>query len=393
MRVALLAAMVLAVPAASAAPGDEPTSPRTTGVATSVIGGADVPAGQWRDVAAVLFGNQQGCTGVLIAPSVVMTADHCRDPDLNAVLIGTNSLARPSAGELIDVVEQIPGPGAYDVALLILARPSKMPVRLLATGWVQREIVDGAPVALVGYGAIDRDAMRFVDELRAAESTVTDADCSRSAGCDAATRPAGELGAGGGGVDTCPGDSGGPMYLRSPHGAFLAGITSRGYASNQFDCSEGGIYTRPDKAELVAWVEQAIGTELEDGLHPLGEPMRLTYGATRAQRLDPNDPYATAHAWTIVTPPARGTATLADDGTLTITAPPAEEDADDSVLIRATDVADPTRAARVRIALAYRATETDDGGCCSTGSGGGGGPTALATLLVAVITRRRRSCP
>ena len=38
--------------------------------------------------------------------------------------------------------------------------------------------------------------------------------------------PDGELGAGGMGIDTCPGDSGGPLYLPTDFGTFLAGVTS-----------------------------------------------------------------------------------------------------------------------------------------------------------------------
>lgn len=389
MRAALACTAFLTT-TALAAPGDAPAPPpRGAPAATPVIGGTDVPSGEWRDVAAVLFDGQQGCTGVLIAPTVVLTADHCRDPLLDAVLIGTNSLARPSAGERIDVVQQIAGPGAYDVALLLLERPSSLPVRKLATGWVQSQIVDGAAVSLVGYGAIDRDANTYVDELREAESTITDAGCTRSAGCESANRPAGEIGAGGGGIDTCPGDSGGPMYLLTEHGDFLAGITSRGYDDNQFECSEGGIYTRPDKAALVTWVEERAGVVLEDGLHPTGEAMTIVWSTSESQALDAADPWGTTHDWEIVTPPAAGTATIDADGVLTVTAPGV--DGDDVVVVRAIDRDDPTRSAKVRIALAYRETDDDDsGGCCSTG-GAPAAPSLLAAVTVLVGLRRRRS--
>ena len=387
---ALLACTAVLTSTALAAPGDERPPPRAAPGAVPVIGGTDVPDGAWRDVAAVLFGGQQGCTGVLIAPTVVLTASHCLDRDLDAVLIGTNSLARPSAGERIDVAQQIDGPGAYDVAMLILERPSSQPVRKLATGWVQSQVVDGATVAFVGYGAIDRDAMTYVDELREATSTITDAACTTSAGCEPSNRPAGEIGAGGAGIDTCPGDSGGPMYLVTEHGAFLAGITSRGYDNNQFECSEGGIYTRPDKAELVAWVEAQAGVTLEDGLHPTGDAMTIVWGTAERQTLDAADPWGSAHDWEIVTPPVLGTASLSADGTLTVTAPAA--DGDDVVVVRAIDRADASRSAEVRIALAYRETDDDDdsGGCCSTG-GAPAAPSLLAAATVLLGLRRRRS--
>lgn len=384
MRRWVVVACLAGAGAAAAAPGDE----RAVTVAappTAVIGGTDVPGGTWRDTAAVLVGRQQFCSGVLVAPTVVLTADHCRALGPDQVLLGTNSLARPSAGEIIDVTSVVAGPGAFDVALLMLARPARETPRRLATGWLAGRVVDGAAVELVGYGAVDRDGSQFVDELRQAQTTITDAGCTRSVGCEPAVQPAGELGAGGGGVDTCPGDSGGPLYLLEPTGPVLAGITSRGYDSNQFPCSEGGIYVRPDHPDVKAWIEQAGGVELEDGLHPLGEPMTLAPGTTDAQRLDANDPYGAAHAWVIEAGPATGTAAIAADGTLTVTAPMTEGDA--TVVVRATDTADPSRHARVRIALAYR----EDAGCCSTGDGGV--PAAPAAIAIAALVRRRRRTP
>jgi len=65
--------------------------------------------------------------------------------------------------------------------------------------------------------------------------------------------PGGELGAGGGGVDACFGDSGGPLYLDDPSGITLVGVTSRGYRGTELPCSEGGIWVRPDA--VVEWIE------------------------------------------------------------------------------------------------------------------------------------------
>lgn len=373
-RTSALTAAVVAIAAQAAA------SP------TPVIGGRDVASGRWRDAAAVLYDGEQGCTGVLVAPTVVLTAAHCLDRSLDAVLLGTSSLARPSAGETIEVVRQVPYPAdKYDLALLVLARPSAMPVRRLATGWAQDDVVDGAAVTFVGYGAIDRDAEDYVDELQEAESTITDAGCTRGAGCDPACRPDGEIGAGGAGIDTCPGDSGGPMYLGTdPRDALLVGITSRGYDDNAFPCSEGGIYTRPDKDEIVAWIERETGAYLDDGRGPIADEVVLAPGATHTIAIDANDARAAGHRWEMVAQPALGAATLADDGALTVTAP--DEPGEAFVVVRAIDAADPARAARVRVALR---AELDDGGCCQTG---GPAPGGLVVALAAggLVFRRRR---
>ena len=57
-------------------------------------------------------------------------------------------------------------------------------------------------------------------------------------------------------------------FFRGDYGAFLAGITSRGYTNNQYYCSEGGIYGRPDNAtvreaeSVIAMLEEASGALL-----------------------------------------------------------------------------------------------------------------------------------
>ncbi len=396
-RLSALFVTLLFTPAiALAAPDDgvEEQAPPDTGGVAPVLGGGPVPEGKWRDTAAVLFGGQQGCTGVLIAPSVVMTAAHCIDSSLNAVLIGTNSLARPSAGETISVSRRISYPGdKYDVAIVLLSQPSTIAPRLLATGWAQSDIVNGARVQFVGYGAIDRNARTYVDELQEAESTVTDAGCTQHAGCDSGARPNGEIGAGGAGIDTCPGDSGGPMYLLTPYGEFLAGITSRGYNTNQFDCSEGGIYTRPDKAEIVAWVEQQAQVYLADGRGPIAEKLFVQPGGERSLTVDANDPLpGRAYTWEIVTPPAHGTAVIDASGKLTVTAA-ADYLGPDAVIVRATDTTDTARSARGRIEIEVveeLPEGTDDGGCCQAGSSHGRLFPALFVLGALLLRRRRR---
>ncbi len=388
----VLLACALLAPAAIAAPGDAPAPLPSDDRATPVMGGSAVPEGKWRDATAVLFDGQQGCTGVLIAPTVVMTAAHCIDSSLNAVLIGTNTLAAPSRGETINVTRRIQYPQQkYDVAIVLLAQPSTIAPRLLASGWVQSDIVNGARVQFVGYGAVDRDANDYVEAMQEAESTVTDADCTAHAGCDTSARPAGEIGAGGAGIDTCPGDSGGPMYLLTTYGDFLVGITSRGYDDNQFLCSEGGIYTRPDKGEIVAWVEREAAVYLPDGRGPKADKLYVQPGNDASISVDANDPRTgRTYTWEIVTPPAHGTATIDASGRLTVVAA-ADYLGPDAVIVRAIDATDPTRSARGRIEIEMvEELPEGDGGCCQAGGADGRLAPALLVLGALLVPWRRR---
>jgi uncharacterized protein (TIGR03382 family) len=76
-------------------------------------------------------------------------------------------------------------------------------------------------------------------------------------GCVHAIQPGGEFVAGGGGTDSCFGDSGGPVYLDTPRGVVAIGAVSRGVNGAQMPCGSGGIYVRTDK--IIDWIEQTTG--------------------------------------------------------------------------------------------------------------------------------------
>ena len=373
---------------------------------SDVIGGQNAPAGKYPDMAAIVFGTGSQaaaeCTGVLIAPTVVLTAGHCNDTTLSSVIIGSHDLSIASAGQKIAVVKRLEYPnsqGTYDITALVLASPATNPPRAIAAGWAKFEIVNGATATFAGYGALDKNSMTYVPQLQEATSTITDGDCSRSAGCVAMVKPAGELGAGGMGIDTCPGDSGGPLYVETSFGMFLAGITSRGYDTNQFDCSEGGIYVRPDK--IIDWIEEVTQTTVARGPTPTAAAIDVAGGDGGETTIAINDPKSDRHHFETLQAPSRGTFSIRNDGRVRVCAAGAAAGTDTLIInvvddnaTGAVDRAVPVTI-KINIAEGSDATDcstviTDDSGC---GCGSSSGPSAsvLAMLSMLILLVRRRS--
>ena len=74
-----------------------------------------------------------------------------------------------------------------------------------------------------------------------------------------------EIVAGGNGLDSCNGDSGGPAYILLNGKRMLAGATSRATRNFTRPCGDGGIYTRVDK--YLDWIKtnaEANGGELAE---------------------------------------------------------------------------------------------------------------------------------
>ena len=375
-----------------------------------VIGGTSALLGAWPDVAAVLFndgtGDTQECTGTLIAPTVLLTAGHC-DPSvdptigtLDNVLLGTNSLAEPQLGETVPVARTIEYPDSQktiDINVVILARPAIEVPRAIATGWAKFDILNGAAVELVGYGSIDMNADDYIDALQQAQTTITDFDCSTKPGCNIGARPDGELGAGGMGIDTCPGDSGGPMYLLASYGTFLAGVTSRAYDNALYACSGGGIYERPDK--IVDWIEQQAGVPVSRGPAPSASAITATPGNAGETFITDGDPTSTSHTYAITTPPAMGTANVRDDGRVRVCTDPAASGSD-SVVVTVTDAMNTTRAVPLTIPIVIANgtpgsncdvdTFSVGGGCCDAG-GDPVGTLVLSMIVPFGLHRRRRA--
>ena len=400
MRLLLSVALVATPALAFAEDGGKTQAPKPEADAVPIIGGTEAGS-KWPDAVGVMYGGYQECTGTLIAPNVVITAGHCiLGGAPNAVLVGAPALSKAREGETIAVDKAIPYPNSQstlDVGVLVLKVPSKFEPRKIASGWAKSDIVNGAQVQFVGFGTVDRNGSVATDALMEASSTITDFNCSSSSGCNPLAKPDGELGAGGMGIDTCPGDSGGPMYLVSDMGTFLAGVTSRAYDNARYACGEGGIYGRPDK--IVDWIREQTKADIAVAPTPtLDAPqIEAVRGDPDEVHITPNDPKSNSHTYAVKTPPGYARAAVSDEGTVRVCA--GELTGMDSMVVTVTDANNSARSVDVTIPilivdgdLGEDCDETDfgdDGGCCSA-SRDARGSIILAAFVLLALRRRRR---
>ena len=229
---------------------------------TPVVGGTPVPAGAWPDAVAVLARDAM-CSGTLIAPDVVLTAGHCIETHPVEVIVGSVELARPG-GAAIAVKSATAYPAwqhTYDVGVLVLEHPAAVKPRAIASACTAKEhLRAGADVHVVGFGLTTPDGSGMNTQLHQAMLPVIDATCTNDPACEPAVAPGGEFTAGGGGVDSCFGDSGGPIYIDTDHGAALIGVVSRGEVVPGEPCGGGGVYVRADA--VASWIEQTTGRKL-----------------------------------------------------------------------------------------------------------------------------------
>jgi len=219
-------------------------------------------------------------------------------------------------------------------------------------------------------------------------TTITDADCTTSSGCNTAARPNGELGAGGMGIDTCPGDSGGPLYLVTSYGTFLAGTTSRSYDNARSYCKDGGIYERPDK--IIDWIQQQSGVTLPVGPVPTADVLEAQSGKPSTGAITTNDPKTGAtHAFTITTMPMHGGATVDANGVITYTSMNGYL-GPDQLEVAVADASDAKRTLSVKIDVdVVPAMDADGCGCRSNRPTPGALLPFFAAGLLAFRRRRR----
>ena len=302
-----LAAALLALAAPSTALAGQP-EPR-------IVGGEriDIADAPWQVALAFSPAYRPGpasertfCGGVLVAPAIALTAGHCLyDDNLGSfrpaselsVIAGRTALDSAGGAEVAvqeyrmptdaagePIYDEINGHARWDVVVLRLASEVPgTPIRIAGadeTGLWSR----GQPVLATGWGTSTRYSPRNPRGLKGATLTMfDDRTCAGTYPGPDEFEAADMVCASGIGVDTCKGDSGGPVVAftanRDPR---LIGLTSWGGDGHGSPCAwTAGVYTRvagdPLRSQVAAIVGDLGGGDVVGtGGRPAGTPPALT---------------------------------------------------------------------------------------------------------------------
>ncbi|GGK34039.1 serine protease [Pilimelia terevasa] len=197
-------------------------------------------------------GQLGGCGASLIAPTWLVTAQHCVSI---ARQVRLDSNSANSGGEVIRVKRAVNGPGGKDIALLELAQPARTtPIRIAPS-----HPGVGTRTRIMGWGSTTPDGSSQSNVLKELDTSVLEArQCANLPGgvppADGArelcTQSPNNQGA-------CHGDSGGPQITQIDGTWYLVGATSRGAPRACARNSSPSIYM--SVPAFIDWIRTTTG--------------------------------------------------------------------------------------------------------------------------------------
>ncbi len=228
--------------------------PTRTEAPDSIVGG--LPTMDFPDCCAIGDDSEYYCTGTLIAPNLVVSAEHCGT--CTRVFLKGHDIDQPDTGETIEVKKQFVH-DTMDLRVLVLEEDSTVTPRHVA----QEHEVAGTTCTLVGFGTIDLNGTKGYGLKRMVEVPIISLNCDSADDQQQHRCVPGEVVAGHRGLlrDSCKGDSGGPLYIQDDQGNFhLLAATSRGSADSAHMCGDGGVYVRVDL--LLDWIKEKTEVDI-----------------------------------------------------------------------------------------------------------------------------------
>ena len=229
-----------------------------------IIGGEEASSDAWPWMAAIIEGNSNyrdlNCGAVLIDTRWVLTAAHCVSEPPFEVLMGVTDLYQ--TGTRIGVKNVYIHSGYFnsqgtlmpDIALIELSSDAPYQPISLYSGSKSDSLV-GEIATVIGWGSIDAYGRTYPNDLMQVDVPIVSYEVCNEVYNGIITEY--ELCAGyeAGGVDSCTGDSGGPLMVHQGNGWKLVGITAWGEG-----CAKPGFYGVYTKiSEVSDWIQWQMG--------------------------------------------------------------------------------------------------------------------------------------
>lgn len=242
-----------------------------------------------------------GCSGTLLAPDLVLYAAHCgtdmlwaypgpfRDRALRVPIAHCEEHPLYRRGALSEL--------GHDFAICTLMTPIDAPIVPIASACEVASLrTTAAPVVFVGYGLTETG---MDGTKRAATGTARIHDGSSGFGTYDMVTVTSDTD----GVGVCPGDSGGPDFMRLGDGTFRL-LSVHSVTGSECNASGGRAHESPPAYAALAWIESSTGRDVT--------PCRNASGAWDGSACPaiPSDPGFGEGAWGSCT--WSGTSTLVE---------------------------------------------------------------------------------